>query len=129
MKRAKPELKKALDDGKLSFTAEELETMVVGEHDWAVADLRRGADIRGTHPSIGYFWEALGELDAQEKALFCRFAWGRSRLPAGCRGVKIIIESTHVHGDPDEHLPVVHTPLSEQSSSLEHEATAVTARG
>ena len=82
-------------------------------HPWArlarqVADLRRGATLRSQHESVEYLFQALEELTADERALFCRFAWGRSRLPVGCRDVKLIVESMGV-GSPDEHLPVAHT--------------------
>ena len=94
------------------FSAVELERLVVGPSagkDWSVADLRAGAEIRGRHQSIDDLFEVLGELTPDEKALFTRFAWGRSRLPADCRGVKLIVESTHSTGDPDSRLPVSHT--------------------
>ena len=65
--------------------------------------------MRGKHVSVEYFWEVLGELTREERALFLRFAWGRSRAPEGCRGVKCIVESVGGHGDPDARLPVAHT--------------------
>ena len=65
--------------------------------------------MRGRHESVGFLFETLEELTPEEKGLFCRFAWGRSRIPEGGRGVKLIVESVQSHGDPDTRLPVAHT--------------------
>ena len=92
------------------FTPVELEELIVGtETDWSADDLRRGAEVRGKHPSVDYFWEVLAELSRDERALFMRFAWGRSRAPSGCNGVKCIVESVGGNSNPDARLPVAHT--------------------
>ena len=91
------------------LTAAELERMVIGDTDWSVADLRRGAEVRGHGRHVDFLWEVLGELTAEEKALFCRFSWGRSRMPERCAGVKFIVESVPLRGGGVAQLPVAHT--------------------
>jgi E3 ubiquitin-protein ligase HERC1 len=87
------------------LTPTELERLVIGEKDWSVLDLKRGAEVRGHHEAVHYLWEVLGEFSPEEKALFCRFAWGRSRMPERCAGVKFIVELVPLRGQ----LPVAHT--------------------
>jgi len=53
-------------------------------------------------------WEVLSELTQEEKALFCRFAWGRSRMPERCAGVKMIVELVSLRPGVGQ-LPVSHT--------------------
>ena len=67
--------------------------------------VKRGAEVRGHHEAVQYLWEVLGEFSPEEKALFCRFAWGRSRMPERCAGVKFIVELVPLRGQ----LPVAHT--------------------
>ena len=38
-------------------------------------------DYKGTEPVIGYFWEVLKNFSDEERELYLRFVWGRSRLP------------------------------------------------
>lgn len=33
------------------------------------------------HPTIVYLWRILEKFSDEDKSLFLRFAWGRSRLP------------------------------------------------
>ena len=50
----------------------------------------------------------MGELTQEEKALFCRFAWGRSRMPERCKGVRFIVELVPLRSGVGQ-LPVAHT--------------------
>ena len=45
----------------------------------------------------------------QERELFLRFTWGRSRMPPGKLPQKFVVDTPHVHGNPDTHLPTVAT--------------------
>lgn len=64
---------------------QELERQVCGESEVDLAVLQRNTLYRGgvkeTDPHVQYFWEVLHEMDARERTLFLRFAWGRQRLP------------------------------------------------
>ena len=92
----------------LLFTAAEFERIVIGDKDWSVNDLKRGAEVRGQHQVVGFLWEVLGELTPEEKALFCRFAWGRSRMPERCAGVRMKVELVPLRAGVGQ-LPVSHT--------------------
>lgn len=90
------------------FTGEELERLVCGERDWTVAELRKGADVRLSGGRDAFLWQALADFTREERNLFIRFAWGRSRLPVS-GDFRFRCDETHVHGDPDAHLPTTST--------------------
>ena len=52
--------------------------------------------------------ERAEKLTQEEKALFCRFAWGRSRMPERCKGVRFIVELVPLRSGVGQ-LPVAHT--------------------
>ena len=89
------------------FTAEELERLVCGEADWDVTDLRKHAVVSCSAGRAAHLWKALGELSREERQLFVRFAWGRSRLPLG--GSYRFRLNEHNVDDPDAHLPTAGT--------------------
>ena len=95
------------------FTAEELERMVCGESDWSVDHLRKHAQLRGgltlSSPSVQHLWAALADMNREERELFLRFTWGRSRMPGGEPSQRFQVDQLHVHGDPDAHLPTSST--------------------
>ena len=59
---------------------------------------------------IKNFWKCLEEFNAEERASYLRFVWGRSRLPLTSKDFpmqhRISILS---HGNPDVALPTSHT--------------------
>jgi E3 ubiquitin-protein ligase HERC2 len=66
------------------FTGLELETMVCGSPDIPLGLLKSVATYKGidpTAPLIRWFWEVMEEFSNQERSLFLRFVWGRTRLP------------------------------------------------
>ena len=101
------------------FGPDELERLAAGDprhKDWDVADLRRGAQISRSvsQQVVDFFFEALQEFGVEDKLEFCRFAYGRSRMPERCRGVKLVIQnlplpSSSRNADPDQFLPHAHT--------------------
>jgi len=98
------------------LTASEFELLVAGSGDWNVSNLKKqaivstprgGEDQRAAHTAaVEYLWQMLEEMTSEEKALFCLFARGSSRMPADCAGVKLKLE--HDSRGP-EMLPVAHT--------------------
>ena len=68
------------------FTGAELRTMVCGSPDIKVSLLQSIATFRGGLSADSdlakWLWETLEEFSQEERALFLRFVWGRTRLPA-----------------------------------------------
>jgi len=92
------------------YTADELERLVCGQRDWSVEHLRKYAEVRTADSrSVGFLWEVLAEMVREERELFLIFVWGRSRMPEGAPPQRFIVDSQHVQGDPDEHLPLAAT--------------------
>ena len=61
---------------------------------------------------IQYFWRCLNEFSAEERSMYLRFVWGRSRLPLTSKDFtqKHTIESMKkVTCDANMMLPVAHT--------------------
>jgi len=66
------------------FTGYELETMVCGHSEIPLGLLRSVATYKGveaTSPLVLWFWEVMEEFTNEERSLFLRFVWGRTRLP------------------------------------------------
>lgn len=67
------------------FAWYELETMVCGLPTVDVETLRRHTAFRGgysaNHHVVQWLFRALTSFTAEERSLFLRFVWGRSRLP------------------------------------------------
>ena len=68
-------------------------------------------DCSGNDAHIQHFWEALEAFDEEDKSLFLRFVWGRSRLPNNASGFtdKFKICGMNRRGDPNQMLPMAHT--------------------
>ncbi|CAG7818352.1 unnamed protein product [Allacma fusca] len=97
------------------FTGFELETMVCGSPDIPLALLKSVATYKGIDPSaplIQWFWEVMEEFTNQERSLFLRFVWGRTRLPrtiADFRGRDFVIQIMDKYNPPDHFLPESYT--------------------
>lgn len=105
------------------FSGPELETMVCGSPDIPLTLLKSVATYKGinindtftkrlnflslristsavlgieaTAPLIQWFWEVMEEFSNQERSLFLRFVWGRTRLPrtiADFRGRDFVLQ-------------------------------------
>jgi hypothetical protein len=59
---------------------------------------------------IQFLWKCLEEFSAEERSMYLRFVWGRSRLPLTSKDfpMKHRIEILH-HNNPDIALPTSHT--------------------
>jgi len=93
------------------LTGAEFERLLTGDGDWKVTDLSRNARVEDPHKpehskAVAHLWEMLEEMSVEEKALFCRFARGSSRMPPGCKGVMLILRH---NSDGPDYLPVAHT--------------------
>lgn len=61
---------------------------------------------------IQWFWEVMEEFTNQERSLFLRFVWGRTRLPrtiADFRGRDFVIQILDKYTPPDHFLPESYT--------------------
>ena len=67
------------------FTPKELKVIVSGRSDINVELLKKNTVYRGGYtgkePVITYFWQVLKNFTNEERELYLRFVWGRSRLP------------------------------------------------
>ena len=75
--------------------------------------LKENTLYRGCNESdeiVQYFWKCLEEFTAEERAMYLRFVWGRSRLPLTSKDfpMKHRVEMLH-HSNPDVALPQSHT--------------------
>ncbi|XP_065932278.1 E3 ubiquitin-protein ligase HERC2 isoform X5 [Magallana gigas] len=97
------------------FTGLELETMVCGSPDIPLYLLKSVATYKGvdaTAPLVIWFWEVMEELSDNERSLFLRFVWGRTRLPrsiADFRGRDFVLQVLDKYNPPDHFLPESYT--------------------
>ncbi|XP_072386929.1 E3 ubiquitin-protein ligase HERC2 [Diabrotica undecimpunctata] len=97
------------------FSGYELETMVCGSPDIPLTLLKSVATYKGidsSAPLIQWFWEVMEEFTNQERSLFLRFVWGRTRLPrtiADFRGRDFVIQILDKYTPPDNFLPESYT--------------------
>ncbi|CAB0009589.1 unnamed protein product [Nesidiocoris tenuis] len=97
------------------FSGYELETMVCGSPDIPLNLLKSVATYKGvdaTAPLVQWFWEVMEEFSNQERSLFLRFVWGRTRLPrtiADFRGRDFVLQVLDKYNPPDHFLPESYT--------------------
>lgn len=68
--------------------------------------------IDATSPLVQWFWEVMEEFSNQERSLFLRFVWGRTRLPrtiADFRGRDFVLQVLDKYNPPDHFLPESYT--------------------
>ncbi|XP_015113813.1 E3 ubiquitin-protein ligase HERC2 [Diachasma alloeum] len=97
------------------FSGAELETMVCGSPDIPLGLLKSVATYKGIEATSGlvqWFWEVMEEFSNQERSLFLRFVWGRTRLPrtiADFRGRDFVLQVMDKYNPPDHFLPESYT--------------------
>ncbi|CAD6227584.1 GSCOCG00001264001-RA-CDS [Cotesia congregata] len=97
------------------FSGAELETMVCGSPDIPLGLLKSVATYKGveaTSSLVQWFWEVMEEFSNQERSLFLRFVWGRTRLPrtiADFRGRDFVLQVMDKYNPPDHFLPESYT--------------------
>ena len=80
------------------FTGPEIETMVCGSHDIPIDLLKSVTTYKGIEPHaplVRWFWEVMESFNRNERSLFLRFVWGRTRLPrttADFRGRDFVLQ-------------------------------------
>ncbi|XP_019845780.2 probable E3 ubiquitin-protein ligase HERC2 [Bactrocera dorsalis] len=96
------------------FSASELQAMVCGSPDIPLGLLKSVATYKGFDPNsslVTWFWEVMEEFSNQERSLFLRFVWGRTRLPrtiADFRGRDFVLQVLE-KSPPDNFLPESYT--------------------
>eukprot|EP01035_Chromulina_nebulosa_P017758 gene17758-23358_t len=116
---------KALRDGLQSvlptellsiFTPGELEQIISGTSTVDVSLLKQCTeyeDISPDSPVVQNFWKVLDEFTAEDKTLFLRFVWARSRMPTSAQDLSMNFKLQGVQGDakiyPDKYLPHAQT--------------------
>jgi hypothetical protein len=89
----------------------QVESLVCGAPTWDVERVRSNTHYEGYSASdrvVEDFWKVVNEFTIQQKVLFLRFSWGRSRLPAA--GSFKNFQLTRMgKSDPDHALPAAHT--------------------
>jgi len=93
------------------YSWRELEIRVCGKATFKVEQLKKitrysGCNEKDNH--IQYFWQALEEFTDEERSLYLRFVWGRSRMPSyfekAVHEIHVLRSTT-----PDLSLPASHT--------------------
>ena len=83
------------------FTGPEIETMVCGSHDISIELLKSVTTYKGIEPNaplVRWFWEVMESFNTNERSLFLRFVWGRTRLPrtiADFRGRDFVLQVSY----------------------------------
>ena len=107
-------LEKVIPIGLLKLVSwSELEMLVCGKPILDIELLKENTKYRGcseTDPVVQFFWKCLEEFTAEERSMYLRFVWGRSRLPLTSKDFHMShrIEIIH-HAHPDLALPQSHT--------------------
>lgn len=89
--------------------------MVCGSPDIPLNLLKSVATYKGidaTAPLVQWFWEVMEEFSNNERSLFLRFVWGRTRLPrtiADFRGRDFVLQVLDKYNPPDQFLPESYT--------------------
>lgn len=79
-------------------TGQELETLVCGNPEIPLDLLKSVTSYKGVEPEaplVQWFWSVMEELSNEERSLFLRFVWGRTRLPrsiADFRGKDFVLQ-------------------------------------
>lgn len=97
------------------FSAAELQAMVCGSPDIPLSLLKSVATYKGVEANsalVGWFWDVMEEFSNQERSLFLRFVWGRTRLPrtiADFRGRDFVLQVLDKYNPADHFLPESYT--------------------
>lgn len=95
------------------MTPTEFEALVCGSPEVDLELLKKHTRYNGckvTDPHIRIFWKVLKDFSQEERSLFLRFAWGRSRLPIASNFTDAMtIQAFNAEGNDDDYLPKSHT--------------------
>ena len=97
------------------FTWDQLELLACGSKDIDIEMLRSktkyGVGVSPAQRHVRYLWQTLRKFSPERRALFLRFVWGRTRLPATNAewgDVRFTLHTRHT-SSPDTAYPVAHT--------------------
>ncbi|KDO27055.1 hypothetical protein SPRG_07766 [Saprolegnia parasitica CBS 223.65] len=99
------------------FTAREFEVLVCGRRQVDVNLLQQCTEYEDVDPQsnhIQFFWQVLHEMSNEDRTLFLRFVWARSRMPNSAKEfpMNFKIQAPHDQGarqTPDAYLPHAQT--------------------
>jgi hypothetical protein len=95
------------------FTWDQLEMMVCGQSQVDISLLRSVAEYSSCSANdehVRNFWQVLEEFSQEERSMFLRFTWGRSRLPLNAQAfVQRFKLQSFPKSPPDNYLPISHT--------------------
>jgi len=95
------------------FTWDELEVFVCGHPEVDIDLLKSCTDYNRCNPKdrhVEMFWNVLESFSSEERSLFLRFTWGRSRLPISADQFHQRFKIQSFSRSPaDSYLPVAHT--------------------
>jgi E3 ubiquitin-protein ligase HUWE1 len=96
------------------FTADELDTVIAGDIEVDVADLKANTQYTGytaTDQQVVWFWEVVDEFDQGERNLLIKFTSGTALAPVGgFASLPFKIARVGLHDDPANNpLPSAHT--------------------
>merc|ERR1711991_781813 len=95
------------------FSWGDLQLLIAGNPIIDIDALKRHTKLGGGYtdgdPSVRYFWKALHSFSNDERKLFLRFVWGRSRLPLSDSEWGQVFTLTVLTNADDGTLPVAHT--------------------
>lgn len=98
------------------FTSQELEQIVSGNSVIDISLLKQCTeyeDLTTDSPVVRYFWEVLEEFTNEDKILFLRFVWARSRMPSSAEDLLTNFKLQNAQGEarlkPDLYLPHAQT--------------------
>ncbi|RWS12697.1 E3 ubiquitin-protein ligase HERC2-like protein [Dinothrombium tinctorium] len=96
-------------------TGSELESLVCGNAEIPLDLLKSVTTYKGVEPDsslVQWFWKVMEEFSNEERSLFLRFVWGRTRLPttiADFRGKDFVLQVLDKYVPPDDFLPESYT--------------------
>lgn len=97
------------------FAWHQLELLMCGKSEIDLEALRSrtkyGVGVSPGQRHVRYFWAALRRFTPEQRALFLRFVWGRTRLPASVAewGDTRFTLHTRQASSPDTTYPIAHT--------------------
>jgi hypothetical protein len=98
------------------FTASELEQLITGSSKVDIGLLKQCTEYENVNPEsthIHNFWEVIEEMSDEEKTMFLRFVWARSRMPSTLESLPMNFKIQGPQGpareSPDDYLPSAQT--------------------
>jgi hypothetical protein len=94
------------------LTWEEVEIRACGRKDIEIADLKAISEynyVSEDHKMIKMFWEMFERLTQEQRGLYLKFAWGRSKLPADTSQLRYKHQVCYYEDRLEDSFPEAHT--------------------